>query len=74
MNFESVAGLVEYYMPNELSTKLRGRIFGLRTKDGRRFNARLSRETQNYVTIADNNNYGTEVKIAKTNIANVTCG
>lgn len=74
MNFESVRWSVLYLMSNELSNRLQGRIFGLRTKDGRRYNARLTRETSNYVTIADNNAGGREVKLSKANIAAVTCG
>lgn len=58
---------------NTLSTKLKGRIFGLSTNDGRNYNARLVNETPCYATIYDNN-AGSNVKIAKSNIQNIRCG
>lgn len=60
-------------MVNKLSKKLKGRIFGLKTRDGRSFNARLVRETDCYITINDNNMLES-VKISKANIASVNCG
>lgn len=48
-----------------------GRFVGIRTNDGRTFNAKVLRVTPFYVTIYDNNNR-VPVKLAKTSIASVS--
>tara|TARA_R110000772_G_scaffold83055_1_gene175843 strand:- start:5600 stop:5806 length:207 start_codon:yes stop_codon:yes gene_type:complete len=47
----------------------KGRFFGLTTKHGTH-NARLVRETNNYITFVDRNS-GAEHKVAKTSVKNV---
>ena len=47
-----------------------GRFFGLTTKSGEVFNARLVKETPYYITFF-NRNAGSERKIAKTSVKNV---
>ena len=50
-----------------------GRFFGLRTKNGSRYNAQFVNETPNYVVIHDRN-AGAKRKFAKTSLSGLKMG